>query len=295
MNELNVQSYDDVADFLRVAGTWLEKEEAKNGLMLGLAGNIAAGRQTMTDPPVMITVCTGGDPQAALLMTVPPRFAGLYAPRGQVFIEAILQAVLDGGHEVRGCVGPVGEAEVFARQWESRTGQRASLKTAQRIYELRKVVPSRPVPGRLRPATMADLDLAARWRHEFSTEAMGEDDAPAARFAAERSIGQGQLFVWDRDGVPVSQAVATRPTRHGIAIGAVYTPPEYRNRGYASAAVAALSQLQLDAGRQFCTLYTDLANPASNSIYQKIGYVPVADSSHYVFCEGAENESRLRD
>jgi predicted GNAT family acetyltransferase len=41
--------------------------------------------------------------------------------------------------------------------------------------------------------------------------------------------------------------------------------------------VARLSQQILNDGKQFCTLYTDLANPTSNSIYQSIGYKKVAD------------------
>jgi len=219
---MKVTAHELATDFLDVAGTWLEREEAVNGLMLGLAG---------TAPPVMMTAT----------------------------------------------------AEAFARAWTERTGQQATLKMAQRIYELRAVVAPTGVPGRLRPATIADLDLAARWRHEFEAEAAHEDNAVAAKSAAERSIDAGQLFFWEHASRPVCQAVAVRPTRHGICIGGVYTPPEFRRRGYAAACVAALSQQQLDAGRRFCMLYTDLANPTSNSIYQKIGYAPVADSSHYFF------------
>ena len=47
--------------------------------------------------------------------------------------------------------------------------------------------------------------------------------------------------------------------------------------------MAGLSRLLLDGGRASCTLYTDLANPTSNSIYAKIGYRPVADFHDMVF------------
>jgi predicted GNAT family acetyltransferase len=57
----------------------------------------------------------------------------------------------------------------------------------------------------------------------------------------------------------------------------VYTPPELRGRGYASALTAAVSQAQLNGGRRYCFLFTDLANPTSNKIYQAIGYEPVCD------------------
>ncbi|MDP8927425.1 MAG: GNAT family N-acetyltransferase, partial [Actinomycetota bacterium] len=78
---------------------------------------------------------------------------------------------------------------------------------------------------------------------------------------------------------------ATGPTPNGIRVGPVYTPPDLRNRGYASALVASLTQRELDAGRSFCFLYTDLANSTSNKIYQRIGYEPVTDISVYLFDE----------
>ena len=44
-----------------------------------------------------------------------------------------------------------------------------------------------------------------------------------------------------------------------------------------------MSQAQLDAGRRFVTLFTDLANPTSNKIYTDIGYEPVCNSIDYAF------------
>ena len=61
----------------------------------------------------------------------------------------------------------------------------------------------------------------------------------------------------------------------------VYTPPALRRRGFASALVAAVSAVGLASGKEVCVLYTDLANPTSNSIYQKIGYRPVCDWVDY--------------
>ena len=73
------------------------------------------------------------------------------------------------------------------------------------------------------------------------------------------------------------------PTPNGARIGPIYTPPDQRRRGYGSALTADLTQLQLDRGRRFCFLFTDLANPTSNSIYQQIGYRPVSDSAQWAF------------
>jgi len=62
-----------------------------------------------------------------------------------------------------------------------------------------------------------------------------------------------------------------------VRIGPVYTPPEHRRRGYASAAVAAASRQALARGASRCMLFTDLANPTSNKIYAAVGFRRFAD------------------
>ena len=91
------------------------------------------------------------------------------------------------------------------------------------------------------------------------------------------------LMIWEKHGVPVSMAGYAGPTPNGIRVGAVFTPPEQRKRGYASAVTAGLSQHLLGVGYQFCFLFTDLLNPTSNNIYQQIGYKPVCDVDRYTF------------
>jgi len=117
-------------------------------------------------------------------------------------------------------------------------------------------------------------------------EALPASHNPASRDTAEATATQwisgGGLWLWVDDG-PVAMAGAVGRTPNGIRVGAVYTPPDRRRQGYASSLVAALSQAQLDAGRRFCFLYTDLANPTSNHIYGAIGYEPVCDVDEYRF------------
>jgi predicted GNAT family acetyltransferase len=100
-------------------------------------------------------------------------------------------------------------------------------------------------------------------------------------------IADGDIHVWD-DGGPVSMAVRTRLTRKGISIGPVYTPPEQRRRGYATACVGELSRLLLAAGREFCALFVDRANPEAVCVYRRIGYRPVADYDEYLFTSSDE-------
>jgi predicted GNAT family acetyltransferase len=144
-------------------------------------------------------------------------------------------------------------------------------------------MPEKMPPGHLRLAETKDIDLIADWARVFSEEALGETPAEGeAQRLAEARVKLGEIYLWE-DGQVVSMAAKGRPTRNSCSIGLVYTPPELRGRGYASTCVASLSQVILASGYQFCTLFTDLSNPTSNSIYQKMGYRPLGDFNAYDF------------
>ena len=113
---------------------------------------------------------------------------------------------------------------------------------------------------------------------------MGEADDEAEQPSAVRDrLSYGGVLVWEAGGVPVSIACVTRQVAGMIRVGPVYTPPEARGHGYASAVTAAVSERARAAGAEEVLLYTDLANPVSNSIYQRIGYRPVEDRAVLVF------------
>jgi len=156
---------------------------------------------------------------------------------------------------------------------------------AQRVYRLDAVRLPDGVPGRLRPATPADQQLAVEWSRGFVREV----DMPVSGLeeSARRRIAAGQLWFWEVDGEPVSMAGDAPPVAGVVRVGLVYTPPRSRRRGYAGACVAALSQLELDRGARACMLYTDLDNPTSNAVYQRIGYRPVTDAESWTFSPGS--------
>jgi predicted GNAT family acetyltransferase len=113
-------------------------------------------------------------------------------------------------------------------------------------------------------------------------DAFGEVDPAEVAADVDRWLARRgrTLFLWE-DGEPMSLCGVGGETPNGIRIGPVYTPPAFRTRGYASALVAAVSQTELDAGRRFCFLFTDQANPTANHIYQAIGYEPIRDVDAY--------------
>jgi predicted GNAT family acetyltransferase len=151
-----------------------------------------------------------------------------------------------------------------------------------RAFELRAVVPPRPTPGIVRAAMEDDLLLVQSWLEAFDREAFPNEAGYRPVETTRAYILDGATYLWV-DGEPVCVVGLTRALPHGRTVAPVYTPPEFRNRGYAGACTAAVSQMLLDGGCDYVTLFTDLANPTSNSIYQKIGYRPVCDYADFDF------------
>jgi len=215
---------------------------------------------------------------AAAGMIIPPHNLLLYCESADLSaaLTPIVQALRAAGRALPGVMGKPPVVRAFASAWAAETGVRFQLRMRQRVYELRRVIPPPTVSGRLRRARRADLPRLRRWVYEFQEESFGNGEREQAERIARARMTEQSVYMWD-DGQPVSLAGQARPTRRGITVSLVYTPREFRRRGYASALVATLSQQLLDGGRQFCTLFTDLANPTSNHIYQAIGYEPVCD------------------
>ena len=131
---------------------------------------------------------------------------------------------------------------------------------------------------------MDDRGLLVSWLAAFAAEALNETDAlRVQRNVDEWQRGARRYWLWTASSRPVSMAGAGGETPNGIRIGPVYTPPGDRGQGYATNLTAFVSQTVLDEGRRFCFLYTDLANPTANRIYQAIGYEPVGDAMMVAF------------
>jgi predicted GNAT family acetyltransferase len=271
-------------DFLQHTQAALEEDEVANNLMLGVAMRLQRSPELIKTPPYLATVSDDDGLVLAALMT-PPYPLTLYARRADLgaAYELVARDCIAGGQPVQRVSGRVPLSRDFAGVWSRHTGAVGKLSTQMRVYELRQVIPVSPVTGHIRLATPVDLPLVAHWARAFVAEAVPHDDPNVAEESARRRVHNGDIFLWEDGGRPVSMAARSRPMHKGIVVNLVYTPPDLRGRGYATACVAALSQQLLDGGWQFCALFTDLSNPTSNSIYQKIGYRPVCDFDEYVF------------
>jgi len=272
-------------DFLTAVQPFLVQAEVENNLILGVTADLVANPAGLIPDPYFATVSGAEGICMAAFQTLPGRIAVTRKMEAGA-LDALCRHAHGVGLEIIAVLGPDPTAEQFAGALAALRGGSPRLHMRQRIHELVavEVLPGLPA-GHLRPARPDEVPMVSEWLLEFQAE-IGEP-APINR-AAEQRIRAGELHLWD-DGEPRSMAGSTGKTPHGIRVNAVYTPREWRGRGYATATVAALSRRLLEEGNRFCCLYTDLANPTSNAIYQRIGYRPVCDSAVYVLVDGNQD------
>lgn len=282
---MNVRRFDDVGAFLERVEPYLMRNEAAHNLILGLCSTLMTSNR-FPHPPYL-ACCEAGDAITGVALRTPPNNLVLSEYTEDAAVDAFAQDAYQVYGELPGLVAPLGAGDIFSRRWQTLTGMAGRRSRAERIYRLDRVIPVNGVSGSYCPATTADCELLIDWNLAFAAEALDgttrEHAEGGVRWRLESAPTQSGLRLWVDNGRPVSMAGYGGLTPNGIRIGPVYTPPEYRGHGYASALTAALSQELLDMGRAFVFLFTDLGNLTSNHIYQAIGYQPVCDVDEYQF------------
>jgi uncharacterized protein len=277
---VHVIRHDSPASLLAHAGELLRQAEAQNNLILGICAHAAQNRALEAAPPWWLTIENGGTVSGVAVMTPPHSL--VISAMASAAIQSLADFLRNADAPIPGVAGPSAAATAFAEAWSRATGRSRTLQMEQRLYACERVEPIRAASGRLRLAEPGDGDVLAAWNGEFEVALGGKTMSPRAKDVMQRQIAAGSVFVWD-DGRPVSCAAFARETENAVAVNFVYTPRELRGRGYATSCVAALTQRLLDRGKTFCCLYTDLANPTSNGIYQRIGYRSVCDAQVWKF------------
>ena len=261
--------------FLARAEAWLLEHEAENNLILGIAAQL---RQTPSANAYLVTLEHDGVVTGCAFRTPPFKLGVTRMPAGAA--AALVDDAAAMFDDLPGVLGPETVAGLVAEGIAARYGKQVSAPMRRRIYELREVIePARWPGGRLRLAQPADTALITEWLDAFGVET--NHGTGNGQSYAQAHIANKTAFVWDDDGIKAT-ALWAGMTPHGVRIGFVFTPPELRGRGYATAVTAGASQRALDSGYAFCCLYTDLSNPVSNAIYPRIGYQPVCDVVDFV-------------
>lgn len=271
---------DNPLEFKTKTASFLEADEAKHNLILGINQSVIEG-QYQKISPLFCGVSQDGKVLAAGLRT--PPFPLLLSEMDDKCLELLADQLKDESLSGVVAINPV--AKNFSEIWSQKTGKSFELSMAQKIYSISEVKAPEARGGFVTFATMKDLESVTDWMMDFAKEATPNERIPRSerRKRVEIQIKDKNVYLWKVEGVPKCMGVVAGTTPNGARIGYLFTPVKFRGQGFGSRTIAAITQKQLDSGKKFCFLYTDASNPTSNKIYQDIGYKYVCDSSSYLF------------
>ena len=279
---LRVQLHAGPRPFLAAAEPFLCWDPFSTNVIAVVAARIGAGQEPDSDANLWATISNGLDRVVGVAMHTPPHH--VFVSRMPSEAVAALAHALADIRLVPGVNGALTATRPFAVAWLAATGHDSTLLTATRLYRLGMLRSPENVAGRgLIATTPQHVDLMAAWLAAFHDEAQTEAPVLDWHALAQRRVAAGQVHLWQDADPVVSLAGVSAPAVGVARVGPVYTPPALRRRGYGAAVTAHATASALAGGAAHVVLYTDLANPSSNSIYQKIGFAPDHDAEERAF------------
>ncbi len=268
----NIEVYADTVTRL------LRSEPERYTVMITvLATLVRHGPSAFGDaPPVLASwVPDAGDTVRAAAFQTPPHPLHLTSLPGDSAGSLAVTLAAASGVSLTEVHAAEPDAAAFAAAWSAAAGQTFRVQERHRLYRLGQLATPDPMPeGTAKVATAADASLVRSWAVAFGVET-GQHGASASML--DETLQSGLLLLWEVAGEPVAMASRTQTIAGVARIGRVYTPPASRNRGYGGAVTFSLTRLAIEQGASSVILFTDLANPVSNSVYLKLGYRPVED------------------
>ncbi|WP_226036231.1 GNAT family N-acetyltransferase [Aquibacillus saliphilus] len=278
---MQITQTKDVELYTTLVEPLLLKKEACNNLSLGILQRFIDRKHNLEVENLYLGLVTeNGRVIYSFLQTAPHNL--ILADIDGIdpnIIKRVAEFVYNQVSDLPGVLGPI----EYTKEFVAHCSCEAQIQMNQLIYQLDQINPVEYPGGELVKASRDDKQLIAKWLVLFGKEATEVITHIQANQLAERFIENQSVYLWKVANTPVSMVNQSRRTRNGTTINGVFTPNEYKRNGYATAAVAKLSEKLLNEGYDFCSLYTDSSNPTANNIYQKIGFKVVGKSTVYHF------------
>ncbi|MFX0041569.1 MAG: GNAT family N-acetyltransferase [Candidatus Hodarchaeota archaeon] len=278
--------YEDINRFNELVFPFLLKHEAENNLLFSLLNSLKEDLYRYGDNKPVLTSITENNKIRLVSIRTPPYNQVLSYTEDLQSIDVLIDVLIKKNYDLPGVLGFKEGAEKFVELWCRKKGISSELVTNERIYKLEHVAEETLGKNEFIKATRIYEDTILQWAREFLIEALSERTNEMIEQSLKRmtrAIRKGKIFLLLVNNKPVSMAQKAGKTPNGNVVNYVYTPPELRRRGYATECVAKLSRYILKEGNKYCFLFTDLINPTSNKIYQKIGYHAVIDVDEFKF------------
>ncbi len=279
---LVIKEFQDSEKFLFSTENFLSSNETFYNLKLGIAISIRDKKIEISDPiyvgiyenEKILGCALRSNTDRPIAISNMPNYA----------IELLINFLLEKNITLNGVVGAVEPTIYFQTQWCQYKKINSKLIMHLGVYETQEIQP--PINNySLILGTNDNQEIILKFVKNFMSDCFTEKQYTDEEILkiTERHINNKSIYLLknNNDDI-VSMAASTRGSKNSGTVSLVYTPNELRGNGYASIVTALVSQKILNEKKYVC-LFTDLTNPTSNSIYQKIGYQKIGENIHFDF------------
>lgn len=274
---------EDLDDFLARAGEFLRSRPVPHVMQLTWTARLRARGAAAygAEAAVFGWLERAGEVHGAFYRLSPGRGLSL-TPLTAEQADALAARLIALGHSVPSVSADEATAAAFAEAWQRHTRAKPSVRVRLCLHRLGTLVPPAQLPaGRSRAVEERDLEQLMGLCRGFAADVGEAVTIDADSWAGTRFADKHYTFWEAPDGTPVSLAGANPMVAGLVQVDPVFTPAPLRGRGYAGAVTAEVSRAALAAGAEDVVLFTDAANPTSNALYRRLGYVPVVDWAAY--------------
>ena len=280
---MEITVYDNPKDFLEIILDNFSEPLGENELMFGLTHVLLKDPDHYGCKAFMSTVTEKNEVRLSAFMTSPWSII-LYGkdPIDPIILTGFAEYLINNNISIPGVNSKSGISEIFADIYCRKKKCQKKVKMNMTFYTLKTVNEISYSSGKLISAEPKHKDLVLDWTVKFNDEANLGMPEEAIKRHVDFIFKEGFGYFWFDDSVR-SMAFLERPSKTGIGIAYVYTPPDSRNKGYGTSCIGSLCQLALEKGYKYCCLFADKTNPISNRIYQKVGFIQLCDYVMYDF------------
>jgi predicted GNAT family acetyltransferase len=246
----------DAVSFLQICQKALEENEVNSNLILGISNTLSKNNYAYGTNEPFYSIAINSNEISLIGLMTPPKNLLLYEHKNLNIsvMELFVNNLYSQYKSIPGITGELTLAKSFLEAYSKISACNYKISMNLRIYKLTKVSEYNKPDGIFRCAEKKDIEMITNFINEFSVSINEPVNIEYTKEMAEKGIANKEIFIWENKNI-VSMAKKHRPTKHGMAVSYVYTPIEYRCKGYATALVAELSKNILDSGKLFCTLY----------------------------------------
>ena len=262
---MQVIRYQSPTEFLSATEDLRSAEIVRTNLISSIANSVANGFRVY-EAYYWWAVREGDKTLGVAIRTAP--YGYVFSPMPEAAIKMLIKEMQLVDPEVKEYSGP----KLVINEIERILKKKPVESEGELIYELHTLNAVAP-QGNVRLGTEADFGLIFDWMKTFIEET--GISTYNLEVIVKDSIKRGSYYLLEVEGRLVSlggfsasvEALGQKVGR----VGPIYTPIEFRKRGYASVITSYLTLMRIADGA-IPTLYTQADNPTSNKIYQNLGY-----------------------